>query len=96
MPRLARFPLCSIIRIVYEKGFALVLIVSVLTALGCATNPVVPAAPKSAASEHAQASADKDGKHRKRGPALVAPPPAYGNRVVWFEADDRRSGPDAG
>ena len=58
----------------------------------CACAPRASAVPKHPNAE-ARNSENTEKKPRKRRPTLVAPPPAYGNKIV-LERDRRQSGSD--
>ena len=58
-----------------------------LTFVGCATQPV-----RKPAQAATQKRADKATEERRTKPILVAPPPAYGNRVVVVETTAPASG----
>jgi hypothetical protein len=66
----------------YQSWFTLVSVAAAAALVGCAT-PGIQRPTKSAESDgSADLRTDTEHKPRKQRPLLVAPPPAYGNRVV--------------
>lgn len=66
----------------YRSWFTMAIVAFAMTMVGC-TGLNVQQPPKAVASESAQVSKKKQKQQR---PHIVAPPPAYGNRVVLAPA----------